>query len=186
MDAAVVGLIGGFVGAVAGLLGALIAGWQQRLAEAQRWRQGRADEIWKEERQSLLELTTLIATASQAMAWLAWSASTKPQEAVKEEAEIYDSRMRELLPKIFSAQAAASGLSDTTYKTIQELVNRLIELDTSLGTKCVELDSDPKTVLPVIANLEPVALELARQVVETVHGHLRTANLSHVRVLNLK
>jgi hypothetical protein len=176
MDAAVVGLIGGFVGAIAGLLGALIAGWQQRLAEAQRWRQGRADEIWKEERRSLLELTTLIATASQAMAWLAWSASIKPPEAVKKEAETYDDRMRELLPMIFSAQAAASGLSDTTYKTIQELVGRLVDLDTFLGTKCVELDSSPGATLPIIANLEPAAIELARQVVETVHGHLRTAN----------
>jgi gas vesicle protein len=125
MGAAVVGLIGGIAGAIAGLLGAFIAGWQQRLAEAQRWRQGRADEIWKEERQSLLDLTTLIAIASQAMAWLAWSASTKPLEAVKEEAELYDGHMRELLPKIFSAQAAASGLSDTTYETIQDLVDRL-------------------------------------------------------------
>jgi gas vesicle protein len=175
MEAAVVGLIGGIAGAVAGLFGAFVAGRQQRLAEAQRWRQGRADEIWKEERRSLLELTTLIAIASQAMAWLAWSASTKPHEAVKEEAKLYDARMRELLPKIFSAQAAASGLSDTTYGTIQELVNRLVQLDTFLGTKCIELDSDPATVLPIIADLEPTALELARQVVETVRGHLRNA-----------
>ena len=160
MGAAVVGLIGGIAGAIAGLLGALIAGWQQRLAEAQRWRQERADEIWKEERRSLLDLTTLIAIASQAMAWLAWSASTKPLEAVKEEAELYDTRMRELLPKIFSAQAAASGLNDTTYETIQDLVNRLIQLDTFLGTKCVELDSDPGTMLPIIAGLEPEALKL--------------------------
>lgn len=123
-----------------------------------------------------MELTTLIAIASQAMAWLAWSASTKPLEAVKDEAELYDSRMRDLLPRIFSAQAAASGLSDATYKTIQDVVDRLIELDTFLGTKCVEMNSDPETVLPIIAGLEPAALKLARQVVETVHGYLRAAN----------
>jgi hypothetical protein len=176
MDAAVVGLIGGIAGALAGLLGGLIAGWQQRLAEAQRWRQGRADEIWKEERRSLLELTTLIAIASQAMAWLAWSASVKPLEAVRAEAETYDARMRDILPKIFSAQAAASGLSDATYQRIQDLVNHLIQLDTLIGTKCVELNADPKATLPVIAELEPAALDLARQVVETVREHLRDAN----------
>jgi hypothetical protein len=175
MDAAVIGLIGGVTGAIAGLLGGMIAGWQQRLAEAQRWRQGRADEIWKEERQSLLELTTLIAIASQAMAWLAWSASTKPLEAVKAEAELYDTRMRDILPKIFGAQAAASGLSDETYETIQELVNRLIKLDTFLGTKCFELGSDPGTALPIIADHESAALDLARKAVEAVRGHLRTA-----------
>jgi hypothetical protein len=176
MAAAVVGLIGGIAGAVAGLLGGLIAGWQQRLAENQRWRQGRADDVWKEERRSILELTTLIAIASQTMAWLSWSASVKPIEAVREEAEVYDARMREILPKIFSAQAAASGLNDATYQTVQEVVNRLIKLDTLLGTKCVELKSDPGAALPVMAGIEPDALDLARQVVEIVRGHLRTAN----------
>lgn len=176
MDAAIIGLIGGLAGAIVGLLGGLIGGWQQRLSEAQRWRQERADEIWKEERKSLLELTTLIAIASQAMAWLAWSASTKPLEAVKAEAEAYDKRMRKLLPKIFSAQAAASGLSDKTYETIQDLVHRLVQLDTFLGTKCVELNADPESALPVIGELEPTALALAQQVVETVRGHLKSAN----------
>lgn len=176
MNAAIVGLIGGIAGAMAGLLGGVVAGWQQRLAEAQRWRQGRVDEVWKEERRSLLELTTLIAIASQAMAWLSWSASVKSLDAVKEEAHLYNARMREILPKIFSAQAAASGLGDTTYQTIQNLVEDLIQLDTLLGTKCVELDSKPKAALPVIAAQEPAALRLARQVVETVRGHLRSAD----------
>jgi len=175
MNATLAGLIGGIAGAVAGLLGGLVGGWQQRLAAVQSWRQGRADEIWKEERQSLLDLTTLIAMGSQAMAWLAWSASVKPLAEVLEEAERYDARMRRLLPKIFSAQAAASGLDDKTYKTIQDLVDHLIELDTFLGTKCVELNSDPATILPIIAENEETALKLAHQVVETVRGHLRSA-----------
>jgi hypothetical protein len=175
MNATIAGLIGGIAGAAAGLLGGLIGGWQQRLAAAQIWRQGRADEIWKEERRSLLKLTTLISMSSQAMAWLAWSARVKPLEEVKAEAELYNARMRSLLPKIFSAQAAASGLDDKTYETIQSLVEHLIDLDTFLGTKCVELNSDPTTTLPIIAENELTALELARQVVEAVRGHLRTA-----------
>jgi hypothetical protein len=178
MDAAVVGLIGGLAGAVVGQLGGLIGGWQQRLSDAQRWRQDRADEIWKEERRSLLELTTLIAAGCQAMAWLAWSASARPLEAVKKEAERYDGRMIELLPKIFGAQAAASGLSDVTYEKIQSLVDRLVELDTFLGTKCVELNSDAPAVLPIIAEHEPMALALEREVVETVRGHLRASSSS--------
>lgn len=176
MDAAIIGLAGGVIGALAGLLGTLITNRQQRLLEAQNWRQGRADEIWKEERWSLLELTRLIAIASQSMAWLAWSASAKQFYEVKEEAKLYNTQMRELLPKIFSAQAAASGLSDTAYQDIQALIDRLVGLDMLLGTKCAEMDSAADTALPKIADLEPAALELARQVVETVHGHLRTAN----------
>jgi hypothetical protein len=176
MDAAIAGLLGASTGAVAGLGAGVIGGWQQRIAEAQRWRQGRADEIWRAERQSLIDLTTLIATGCQAMAWIAWSASVKPLTGARTEADLYDDRMRDLLPRIFSAQAAASGLSDQTYETIQAIIARLIELDTELSTECVKLESSPETTLPKIAAFEPRALGLAREVVETVRKHLRSAN----------
>jgi hypothetical protein len=177
VDAALVGLIGAIAGAVAGLGASVIAGWQQRLGEAQRWHQGRADEVWRTERQSLIELTTLIATACQAMAWVAWSASVMPLASVQKEANVYNDRMRDvLLPKLFSAQAAASGLNDQTYHTIQTVIARLIELDTELGTECTKLESTPKVALPKIASFEPEALRLARETVETVRQHLRSAN----------
>jgi hypothetical protein len=176
MDAAIAGLIGASIGALAGVVAGVIGGWQQRLAEAQRWRQGRADEIWRTERQSLIDLTTLIATGCQAMAWVAWSASAKPLEGARIEAALYDDRMRDLLPRIFSAQAAASGLSDQTYETIQAIIARLIELDTELGTECAKLETSPEATLPKIAAYEARALSLSREVVETVRQHLRSAN----------
>ena len=176
VDAALVGLIGAIAGAVAGLGASVIAGWQQRLGEAQRWHQGRADEVWRTERQSLIDLTTLIATGCQAMAWVSWSASVMPLEGVQKEANIYNDRMRDLLPRIFSAQAAASGLNDQTYHTIEAVISRLIELDTELGTECTKLESAPKTALPKIATFEPKALRLAHETVETVRQHLKSAN----------
>jgi hypothetical protein len=176
VDAALVGLIGAIAGAVAGLGASIIAGWQQRLGEAQRWRQGRVDEVWRTERQSLIDLTTLIATGYQAMAWVSWSASVMPLEGVREESMIYNDRMRDLLPRIFSAQAAASGLNEATYDTIQEIIKRLIEMDTELGTECTKLESSPKTALPKIATFEAEALRLIRRTVDTVRQHLRSAN----------
>lgn len=176
VDAALVGLIGAIAGAVAGLGASVIAGWQQRLGEAQRWHQGRADEVWRTERQSLIDLTTLIATGCQAMAWVSWSASVMPLKGVQKESLIYNNRMRELLPRIFSAQAAASGLNEQTYDTIQAVIARLIEMDTELGTECTKLDSSPKTALPKIATFESEALRLMRETVETVRQHLRSAN----------
>jgi hypothetical protein len=125
IDAAIAGLIGAGIGAVAGLVAGVIGGWQQRLAEAQRWGQGRADEIWRTERQSLIELTTLTVTGCQAMAWISWSASAKSLEDVRIEVDIYNERMRDLLPRVFSAQAAASGLDDQTYEKIQRIIARL-------------------------------------------------------------
>jgi hypothetical protein len=98
VNAALAGLIGAVTGAVAGLGASVIAGWQHRLAEAQRWRQGRAGEVWGTERQSLIELTTLIATGCQVTAWVAWSASAKSLDGVRVEANIDDDKMRDLLP----------------------------------------------------------------------------------------
>jgi hypothetical protein len=110
------------------------------------------------------------------MAWVSWSASDKPLKGVQKESLIYNDRMRELLPRIFSAQAAASGLNEQTYDTIQTLIARLIEMDTELGTECTKLDSSPKTALRKIATFESEALRLMRETVETVRQHLRSAN----------
>ena len=177
MDAALIGLIGAVAGALAGLGASVIAGWQQRLGEAQRWRQTRVDEIWRTERQSLIELTTLIAAGCQAMAWVAWSASAKPLEDVRIESKIYDDKMRDLLPKIFGAQAAASGLSDETYQTVQDIIALLIDLDTELGTVCAKLKGrGSKAALSKMAPFEEKALSLERKTVETVRKHLRSAS----------
>ena len=99
-----------------------------------------------------------------------------PLEGVQEESLIYNNRMRELLPRIFSAQAAASGLNEQTYDTIQAVIGRLIEMDTALGTECTKLDSSPETALPKIATFESDALRLMRETVETVRQHLRSAS----------
>jgi hypothetical protein len=175
VDAALVGLVGAIAGAVAGLGASVIAGWQQRLGEAQRWRQGRVDEVWRTERQSLIDLTTLIATGCQAMAWISWSAAVMPLEGVREEALIYNERMRELLPSIFGAQAAASGLNEQTYNTIQVIIDRIIDMDEQLGTECANLDSSPKTALPKIATFKAEALQLKGEMVETVRQNLKSA-----------
>jgi hypothetical protein len=110
MDAALAGLLGASNGTITGVFGGFIAGWQQRKGEALHWKQARADERRKEERRSLLELTSLLAEGSQVAAWLSWAATAKPADAVKADAHEYDARMRAILPRLFSAQAAASGL----------------------------------------------------------------------------
>jgi hypothetical protein len=83
MDAALASLHGVSIGAITGVCGGFVAGSQQRKGETLRWRQARADELRKEERRSLLELTSLLAKGSQAAAWLCWAVTIKPADAVK-------------------------------------------------------------------------------------------------------
>lgn len=173
MDAALAGLLGAFIGAIAGILGGFIAGWQQRKADVLRWKQARADELLKEERRSLLELTSLLAEGSQAMAWLSWAATANPAEAVKVEAREYDARMRLLMPRLFCAQAAASGLSDEAFSQIDPLVQRLVSLDTKIGNASVQLDAEPdEALLQLKAFVAPV-YQLTQDVVLDVRSQLR-------------
>src|SRR5689334_17011473 len=70
MNAAIAGLLGAGIGAVAGLLGGLVSAWQQRKNDVARWHQARLDDLRREERRSLIELTNVLAEASQAAVWL--------------------------------------------------------------------------------------------------------------------
>jgi len=173
MDAALAGLLGASIGAIAGILGGFIAGWQQRKVEVLRWKQERADELRKEERPSLLELTSLLAEGSQAMAWLCWAATAKSAEAVKADAHEYDARMRALMPRLFSAQAAASGLSEEAFSQIDPLVQRLLSLDTKLGNASVRLDIEPDEALQELKGFVGPAYQLTRDVVLGVRSQLR-------------
>jgi hypothetical protein len=173
MDAALAGLLGTSVGAVAGVLGGFVTGRQQQKNELMRWRQQRDDDVWKEERRSLLELTNLLAEASQAVVWLAWAATVKSVEAVKADANEYDGRMRAILPRLFSAQAAASGLSEQAFAQIDPLVQELLTLDTALGEASVRLGFEPEEAVREMRNAYHPAVGLTRRIVLRVRAELR-------------
>jgi hypothetical protein len=173
MDAALASLLGASIGAITGVCGGFVAGSQQRKGETLRWRQARADELRKEERRSLLELTSLLAEGSQAAAWLCWAATIKPADAVKADVNEYETRMRALLPRLFSAQAAASGLSETAFSQIDPLVQALISLDTKLGTASFRLDAEPEETLQELNSFRGPAYQLTRDIVLGVRSQLR-------------
>jgi hypothetical protein len=173
MDAALAGLIGASIGAMASLLGGLISGWQQRKGDAQRWYRERATEVWKEERRSLLELTTLLAEGAHAASWLCWAATGKPDEALKADVAEYDAKMRQLLPRLVSAQAAASGLSEEAFENIDPLVQRLFALDTQIGDATVQLDANSVDGRERLRGLIEAVSGFEREIVVRVRSLLR-------------
>jgi gas vesicle protein len=173
MDAALAGLIGASIGAIASLLGGLISGWQQRKGDAQRWYRERATEVWKEERRSLLELTTLLAEGAHAVSWLCWAATAKPDESLKADVTEYDAKMRQLLPRLVSAQAAASGLSDESFENVDPLVQQMFALDTQIGDAAVQLDADSVGARERLRGLHESVSEFEREIVVRVRSLLR-------------
>lgn len=173
MDAALAGLLGTAVGAIAGVAGGFVTGWQQRRGDAARWRQQRADEVWKDGRRSLLELTNHLAEGSQAAVWLCWAARHGTVEAVKAEATEYDARMRTILPLLFTAQAAVSGLSKEGVSVMDSLVREFTALDDSLGSAISLLDTTPQLALQMLKTEHGPALELTDAIVARVRSQLR-------------
>lgn len=49
--------------------------WVQRRNEEVKWKQARADELWREERRALLVLTTLLAEGCQVAGLVCWAAT---------------------------------------------------------------------------------------------------------------
>ena len=173
MDAALAGLLGTSVGAATGLIGGVLTASHQRKAEMQRWKQARADELWKDERGALQALTALLAKGAHEVTFVSWSASNKPVDLVRADARNYDIRIRELLPEIFSAQASASGLSDDAFDEIEPLIRQLLDLDGFAGQAIVGMDSNPDAALRELAACLEPARELERQIVDRVRSVLR-------------
>lgn len=175
MDAALAGLLGAAVGAAAGVVGGLVTAGAERRMAVLRWEQDRVDETWQEERRSLLELTSFMTECAQAQAWLTWSARERPVADVLEEAARYDARMRVLLPKLLSAQAAASGLSDSAYGRVAPLVDAIVDLDSKLGGAASRLArGDPAAVAELVGYHED-AFELTPEIVRSIRNELRGA-----------
>jgi hypothetical protein len=174
MDAAVAGLLGAAIGALAGVVGATLTTWQQNRAERERRRAAQLDEFVKAQRQALLHLAELVAIGSQAMLWAAWAASTKSGPEVRQEIDTYEARMRELLPKLLAAQAEAGSISDDAYKRVNPLVDQLTVLDTRIGTAASKLDDDEDEARTQIAATKGYALSLMSRTLDEIRTVLRS------------
>ena len=171
MDAALASLLGTVVGSVAGLGAAVLGSWQQQRQEQQQWRRRRAEEVQQLDRRALTDLATLLATACQTMAWLSWGAKVYSGERLIREIHDYEDRMRNLLPKIFGAQATISGLEDSTFLKIQTVVDQIIGMDTKLGTlgAAITMQSNNESQpLDEMRLFEDRAFALSKTVVETI------------------
>jgi hypothetical protein len=174
MDAAVAGLIGAAIGALAGVIGSTLTAWQQNRAERERRQAARLDEFLKAERQALLNLAELVATGTQAMLWLAWAAVHKSSTEAQEEIDSYEARMRELLPRLLAAEAEAGSVSDDAFGRVNPLVDRLTVLDTEIGTAAAGFPENEDDARRQIAATKEKVLNLMSQTLTEIRTILRS------------
>jgi hypothetical protein len=171
MDAAVAGLLGAAIGALAGVIGSVLTAWQQNRMERERRQAAQRDESLKVQRQALLHLTELIATGTQAILWLSWAAGAKSN--IRQEIDVYETRMRGLLPQLVVAQAAAAAVTDEAFRHIVPLANNLTILDTKIGTAAAKFSEGDDKSRRLIAETKQEAIILADSTVLEVRAALR-------------
>jgi hypothetical protein len=173
MDAALAGLLGTAIGALAGIVGSLLSSRHQVRLERQRIDAARRDELTRAARQSLLDLVQLVATGTQAIAWVTWAVEYQPAEGALAEARRYEDSMRELLPRLVSAQVAVASLSGpTTYERLDPLVRTLINLDARVGTALVGHEQGDATSTAELLALRDETTAFERRTVTVVRAIL--------------
>lgn len=174
-DAALAGLIGAGIGAITGVASSSLAAWHQTRLERERARAARADELSRAERDAMLDLMRLLATATHAIEWLAWAATAEIQDVFRQEMDAYNTRMRELLPQLVAAEVAAASLSDDAFERIDPLINDLLALDQEVGTAGAQFEIRPADAVGRIAAVKQPANDLAHRSVHEVRALLRRA-----------
>lgn len=175
MDAAIAGLIGAGLGAVASTTASMLASVQQTRTERERARAARADEAMRLEREALVQLCELLATGTQAVAWLGWAAKVQPRQILLQEVQTYDARMRELIPRLLAAEVAAASLSEGAFDRIDPLVRELIVLDTRVGTAAAAFEEDSEAATQRLAEAKDAANDLSDRSVSEVRALLRAS-----------
>jgi hypothetical protein len=177
VDAALAGLLGTAIGAVAGIVGSLIASGHQVRIERERVAAARRDELTRAARQSLLDLVQLVATGTQAIAWVTWAVGSQPREQSLAEARRYEETMRALLPRLVAAQVAVASLSDVaTYQRLDPIVRGLVHLDVRVGTALVGHEQGSAGAVAELGALRDETTEFERRTVDTVRSMLSGTN----------
>ena len=173
MDAALAGLLGTAVGAVAGIVGSLLSSRHQVRLERERVDAARHDEVARAARQSLLDLVQVVATGTQAIAWVTWAVECRSTEESLVEARRYEDTMRELLPRLVSAQVAVASLSaPATYERLDPLVRTLVNLDVRVGTALVAHERGDAGSAAELSALRDETTDFERRTVTVVRALL--------------
>lgn len=173
MDAALAGLLGTAIGAVTGIVGSLLSSRHQVRLERERIDAAREDELTRAARQSLLDLVQLVATGTQAIAWVTWAVECRPAEESLSEAHRYEDTMRELLPRLVSAQVAVASLSaPATYERLDPLVRTLVHLDARVGTALVGHEQGDATATAELSALRDETTAFEQRTVTVVRAIL--------------
>ena len=171
MDPVIASLIGTVIGGFFGIFGGILTGRRQAQLEREKWLQARKDDIEKETRLAVAELTRKMATAIQAMLWFTSKAVNTPSELSREDISEYDKAIQELLPDILASWMTVSALDKGVSKTLRPLVDSIYTVDGRIALASRELETTRESSVAALAELRnTAALPLFSELDKTVSG----------------
>jgi uncharacterized protein YneF (UPF0154 family) len=132
MNEALVSILAAIIGLLGGLLGGYFAGRQQRSLEYEKWLRAREDDLAKETRLAVAELTRKLSEATHSMAWLTWKAKNQSVQLTKDDIFTYDKEMHGLFAAISGSLAVVSALNFDMYEKVDPLVRQVYAIDTRI------------------------------------------------------
>jgi hypothetical protein len=143
------------IGLLAGLLGAYVAGRQQYHLEEQKWRAARQDELDKERRLAIAELSRKIVAAVQTIARLAWYAQYQSDHISSEDISDYDKKIDGLLSEIMGSLVIVSALDSNMHAQMNRLVRKVYNLDDQFAKATILLASSRDEGIQAMADCLP-------------------------------
>jgi len=139
MIATLTAIASALIALISGLVGGYLTGKRQSALEYQKWWRSRADDLAKEARVAVAELTKNLGAATHAMAWLTWDAKNRPNHLTIKDVQNYDDEMHKLFPIISGSLALVSALSVELYQKMEPLVEQVYTLDEQIALAATQL-----------------------------------------------
>ena len=170
----VVSLIIALIGAISGILGGFLAGKQQGRQqlelEHRKWLLVREDDLAKETRLAVADLTRKIASGIHEIVWLAWKAKHFPRQLTQKDILKYDKESHGMIPEIVGSLTIVSALNSEIYDELVPLAHEYFDLEGEMASAAYAFQDSPKNAIDGMAEVYEKAEEANRKLEEKVKG----------------
>jgi len=141
------------IAAIATLFVTLYNNKRQSKLEYEKWIRTREDQIDKEFRSAIAELSRKIVVGSHRIIWLAWKAKNDPTGLKEEDFLTYDKNMGDVFPDIVGARVLVSAFNRQAHNEITPFVRVLYDLDEKVAHATKSFKDSPKASIEALEKL---------------------------------
>ena len=162
-------IIGAVVGATAGIVGALLTAWSQRLLERSRSKTAREDAVAKELSAAVQQLTIRMESALHSMCWLTWYAYVgRGDRLTQKRLDAYDRELHKTLPEILGYLSTVAALDMSTHDKLRPHVSKISELDVRVAKAGLLLNTDRERMLKELSSSYQQMVDMEMQLPKTI------------------